>query len=42
MSGTPIDLVKKAIANLTEFLDKNDKLAIVIFNHESEILVDLT
>ena len=41
MSGEKIDLVKQSLKILIEMMEKNDRLALILFNHESSIFYDL-
>ena len=41
MSGDKLDLVKKSLIILVKMMDKNDRLALVIFSDEAEVLCDL-
>ena len=41
MSGEKIDLVKKSLIILVKMMDKDDRLSLIIFSSDSEILFDL-
>lgn len=41
MSGQKIDLVKKSLIILVKMMDKDDRLSLIIFSSDSEILFDL-
>ena len=41
MSGQKIDLVKKSLIILVKMMDKDDRLSLIIFSDDSEILFDL-
>ena len=41
MSGQKIDLVKKSLIILAKMMDKDDRLSLIIFSSDSEILFDL-
>ena len=41
MSGEKIDLVKKSLIILVKMMDKDDRLSLIIFSNDSEILFDL-
>lgn len=41
MEGEKIDLVKQSLKILIEMMDKDDRLALILFNHESFIFYDL-
>ena len=42
MKGQKIQLVKQSLKVLLEMMGENDKLGLVLFNHQSEKLLDLT
>ena len=41
MSGEKIELVKQSLTILIEMMEKNDRLALILFNHESSLFYDL-
>ena len=41
MTGEKIELVKKSLAILVDMMDNNDRLALILFNNESNLYLDL-
>ena len=41
MTGEKIELVKKSLAILVDMMDNNDRLALILFNNESNLYFDL-
>lgn len=41
MAGKKIDLVKNALKQLIELLNENDRISLVIFDHEAQVLCPL-
>ena len=41
MCGEKIDLVKKSLKILVKLMDKNDRLALILFESEASIYFDL-
>ena len=41
MAGAKIELVKKSLKVLIQLMDKNDRLALILFNESGQLFLDL-